>query len=143
LPNELHKPHLLVVENDPDDALLLGLAFKSLQARPTWFICRNPSEGQAYLRGAGMYSDRQKYALPSAIMTDLRLTGQSGADFAKWVRSQPEFQNIPIVIMSGCASPDEMKIADQAGANCVVRKPGRLEDLKTMLESLLVELFPD
>src|SRR5438045_756430 len=95
----------LVLEDDADDALLIRRAFTNAACRA--FVCRNTSEARAYLMGAGMYADRHRFPSPDIFMTDLRLGDESGVQFLEWIRSQPEFQGLPVVVLSGSFSAND------------------------------------
>jgi len=137
LPNGIKVPHILFLENDGNDAILIGIAMKAVDPPVRWFICRNPSEARSYLKGTGMYSDRKKYPLPDAIVSDLKMGSESGADFVCWLRTRKEFNQTPVLIFSGCASPEEMKQAEELGAQEVLRKPIKVEDLRRLFQKLV------
>jgi CheY-like chemotaxis protein len=135
--------HVLVLENDANDALLIGMAFKSLVPPVSWYICRNPGEAKAYLRGVGLYSNREKYPLPAAIFTDIKMDGQTGIQFLAWIRGQSAFKHTPIVVLTGAGSPEEIRQAEELGAQRVLAKPARLQDLQQMLQQTCTELFAE
>src|SRR5690349_2759263 len=117
------KYQFLVVENDPDDAFLIRRAFESVPTCGACFLARNTSEAKAYLKGAGMYADRQKYPRPDAILTDLRMPGGTGIDLFNEIQEDEELRNIPVIILTGSASPSEMAEAEKFGPARVLRKP--------------------
>jgi CheY-like chemotaxis protein len=132
--------HFLIVENDADDAFLIRRAFQSTPNCGTAFVCRSASEAQDYCRANGMYSDRAKYQKPDAIVSDLHLGKESGVDFMKWLKTQDEFKEIPVMVLTGSASPAEMRAAKESGAVKVLRKPGKLEELKALFQTIATEL---
>src|SRR4051812_9043761 len=112
---------VLVLEDDPNDAILIRRAFLLGASRA--FVCRNTSEARAYLLGAGMYGDREVYPFPHLIVTDVRLGDESGIHFLAWVRSKPEFRGLPVVVLSGSATEAEIEEAMALGAAKVLTKP--------------------
>jgi DNA-binding response OmpR family regulator len=122
----------LVIEDNPADAALIRQAFDALAACKA-FVCRNLSEAKAYLHGSGMYSDRTKYPFPNAVICDLNLCGESGVEFAAWLKSSSNFEKMPIVILTGSSSEDDITAARRRGAISVLRKPARFEELRAML----------
>src|SRR6187200_2553202 len=72
--------HFLLVENDAEEAAILEKAFQAIPDCGTVSIARNASEAKAYLKGAGVYSDRQKFRFPSTILSSYRVDGDSGVD---------------------------------------------------------------
>lgn len=136
---EIQKRTFLVVENDPDDAFLIRRALTAAGCGSS-FLCRNPSEAKAYLKGAGMYADREKYPCPDLVLTDLRMDGESGIDFVQWLRNQePPLRDKIILILTGSATPMQFDAAQKVGAQAVHRKPTRLEDLQALLTAIAAE----
>ena len=133
------KTTFLIVENDPNDALLIRRALASANCGAS-SICRNVSEAQAYLKGAGMYANRSKYPVPDVILTDLRMEEESGVDLVEWIRDQePPLRDITVLILTGSASPMQFDAAKKVGAQGVHRKPARIEDLQHLLASIATQ----
>ena len=128
----------LVVEDNADDALLIRRAFNTLDSCRA-FVCRNISEAKAYVQGAGMYRDREKFPFPNGVICDLRLGEESGTQFLAWLKGVPEFEKLPVFILSG-APPKDLISAKTLGAIDVLTKPARFEDLQTMLNDMAAKL---
>ena len=131
--------NFLVIEDNGDDALLIQRAFSftpSCQA----IVCRNLAEAKAYLQGAGAYSDRQRYPLPNAVISDMHLGLDSAVDFLRWIKASEEFRFMPVIVLSGTASTRECALAKDLGALEVLRKPSRYEDLKAMVQDVVSKL---
>jgi DNA-binding response OmpR family regulator len=131
--------NFLVIEDNADDALLIKRAFSVTQSCHA-SICRNLSEARAYLQGAGIYSDRQKYPFPNAVISDLHLGFESAVDFLRWIKASEEFKSMPVIVLSGTASTRECALAKDMGALEVLKKPARYEDLKGMIQDLVSKL---
>jgi CheY-like chemotaxis protein len=113
----------LVVEDDLDDATLLRRAFtKARMLNPVQFV-RTGEEAVAYLKGAGEYTNREEYALPSLILLDLKMPGMSGHDFLVWLRAQREFRAIRVVVLSSSDNMRDVSLAYQLGASSFLIKP--------------------
>jgi signal transduction histidine kinase/ActR/RegA family two-component response regulator len=54
-------------------------------------------------------------------LVDLALRGESGADFIHALREKEP--NIPIIVVSGCVFDNDIKLAEDSGANFFVQKP--------------------
>lgn len=129
-----------MVENDPNDALLIRRALQRSARGGFSFVCRNPGEAQAYLIGTGMYADRSAFPLPNLIITDLRMGAETGIKLVEWVRKQREpLKDTPTIILTGSARPLEFQEAERAGAQRVFRKPTRFEDLQKLVEDITSE----
>src|SRR5688500_18794328 len=93
---------------------------RALQATPNCgssVVCRNPSEAKAYLSGAGLYRDRNKYPFPDILITDLNMGTESGIELVDWIRKQVSpLKDLNIVILTGSASPLQFDAAERVGA---------------------------
>ena len=125
------RTNVLVLEDDADDATLIRRAFTGDTCRA--FICRNTSEARAYFLGSGMYSDRRLYPFPELFVTDLRLGEESGIQFLAWVRAFDPAKDVPVIILSGAATPSDILAAQTLGATRVLIKPSDPIALQDML----------
>jgi CheY-like chemotaxis protein len=133
----------LVLEDDANDALLIKRAFAN--AGCSAFVCRNTSEARAYLLGSGMYADRHRFPFPEFFVTDIRLGHESGVDFLAWIRARNEWPDLPVIVLSGAATPDELRAVKRMGVTRVLQKPSdtiALQDLLIMLAREFCETVP-
>jgi len=64
-----------------------------------------------------MVFDELKKKLPSLILLDLLLPKKNGFDVLKEIRQSPEWQLIPVIILSNLGEDSEIKRALELGAN--------------------------
>jgi CheY-like chemotaxis protein len=133
-----YKTTFLVLEDDADDAILIRRSFTNSACQA--FVCRNTSEARAYLMGAGMYVDRNRFPFPDIIVTDLRLGEDSGINFIKWVRSRPELEDMPVIVLSGSASPSDIRAARELAVDHILDKPGDPADLQKLVLKVAAQL---
>lgn len=62
-------------------------------------IARNSQEAILYLRGVGIYSDRDRYPTAEALILDCANSDGSDLDVLCWVREQSEFREIPVFLL--------------------------------------------
>jgi len=134
--HNLQSRHFLVVEDDANDAIQIRRIFNSLEPECTVSVCRNTSEARAYLKGAGMYADRITYPLPDTVISDIRLPEESGIDLIRWLRSEEHFAEIPVVVLTGAATPEEMQATKELGVDLILRKPAKSANFKAMLQGV-------
>lgn len=71
------------------------------------------------------------------IILDLKMPGMDGYEVTKKIRQDPEYFNIPIIVVSSLSSDVEYLRALEAGANEFILKPFNKAELKIRLQSLL------
>lgn len=128
---------ILIIEENANTANLVRAAFDKLDSCDA-FVCRNNSEAKAYLLGAGMYKDRQKYPFPRAIVSDPSANENPGLDLLRWVKNDSRCGNLPVYVLIS-RSMDEA-LAKELGAAKVFKKPAATEELQDLLSDLAMKL---
>ena len=78
------------------------------------------------------------------IISDWNMDGMSGFDLLKSVRSNPDTEATPFVLVTAEAKHDNILAAKAAGANGYLLKPFKLDMLeKTVSHALTAESFVD
>jgi CheY-like chemotaxis protein len=132
---------ILLVENDKDFIYLLEQAFRKADIRNPLKIARYGNEAILYLRGVGIYSDRNSYPLPTFIILDLTNPDGSSMALLGWIREHPEFAHVPILVLANPDQDHQVQQAFDRGANAFLRKWNELADLTRAVASL--ELFTE
>lgn len=73
---------------------------------------------------------------PDLILLDLMLPDINGYSFLDLLH-ESEMDEIPIVIVSGCVSPEAQKLGFALGARDYITKPFRIQDLVTRVQRAL------
>jgi DNA-binding response OmpR family regulator len=74
---------------------------------------------------------------PDVFILDLRMPGVSGIDFLKFLRSRPDFKNIPVVMLSTETSAMMVDRTMALGADAYVTKPVALDELDAAIKKAL------
>lgn len=87
-------------------------------------IVHNGHEFLAYIRGAGVYSNRAKFPLPLLLLLDLELPGASALEIlAEMQKAPPEISQIPVIVMNSAVNEPMIEQAYELGARSYLRKP--------------------
>lgn len=121
--NQSKNSGVLYVEDDENDVFFLKIAFGKLGLGALFHAVRNGQEAVDYLAGLGHHGDRRLHPLPALLLLDLKLPILSGYEVLEWVRKQPAFYRLPVVIFSSSLRPDEKLKAFNLGANEYLEKP--------------------
>jgi two-component system chemotaxis response regulator CheY len=70
------------------------------------------------------------------VVTDWNMPEMNGADLVKKLRSMPEFDDVPIVMITTRGMKDDVITAMKLGVNAYVIKPFTPDVLKTKLDSV-------
>jgi len=92
-------PVLLLVEDNPDDVLLARRAVKKAALPVSMQVVEDGDEAVAYLEGSGRFGDRVRHPLPALVLLDLKLPKRPGLEVLRWVRSRPELDTTPVVVL--------------------------------------------
>ena len=127
---------VLYVEDDDNDVLFMQVAFRKAGLPHSLQIVRNGKEAMDYLAGNEPYADRAKYPQPCLVLLDLNMPVCTGFDVLKWARQQPQFQRLPIVVLTASSKESDRKLAQLLGANEFVTKPNDTRELPGLLRGL-------
>jgi CheY-like chemotaxis protein len=125
--------NILLVEDDPNDALLLERAFRKAGLLYPLSIVSDGDQAVDFLQGTGKYRDRIKYPLPNLMLLDLKLPRRSGHEVLKWLRSRPGLKRLPVIVLTSSSEPRDIVAAYDEGTNSYLVKPLNAELLSQMV----------
>lgn len=102
---------ILVVEDDPT-ALSLATEILEMVDYEVW-KARSLAEAREQLR----------HGTPALVLLDLRLGDGNGVDLAEDIRADETRRNLPILVLSADATPEDAKRVRAAGCNGFLSKP--------------------
>jgi CheY-like chemotaxis protein len=130
------KPIILHVEDDPNDVLLVGLAFRKSDIGAVMQVVNDGEQAVQYLAGQGAYSNRQTFPLPTIVLLDLKLPRRSGLEVLSWVRGQDDLRRLPIIMLTSSNQQGDITKAYDLGINSFLVKPSALEELTDMVRKI-------
>ena len=114
---------ILLVEDNPSDALLMEEALLEGRLRSNLSIVRNGDEALDFLYRRGPFRASPR---PDLIMLDLNLPKRDGREVLKEVKSDQDLRSIPVVVITTSRSEEDITKSYNLHANCYVTKPVRL-----------------
>jgi two-component system response regulator len=126
---------VLIVENDKNMASLARHALME-QVRNRVHCIATVADMIAYLNGVAYYHDRTEYPLPGVIVLNLDLPGVDGFDALAWLRANPKFHRIPIIVTSSEAKIEALHAAVSLGADGWMFRPLDVAEFRRMAEEL-------
>jgi CheY-like chemotaxis protein len=76
-------------------------------------------------------------AKPDLILSDVMMPDIDGLTLIRNLRTDPFLSEIPTIVVSAKAMPEERKAAQSAGANAFIPKPFQLQDLRETIMAFL------
>jgi CheY-like chemotaxis protein len=129
---------VLVIEDDPNDRLLLSHAFRKSSPHVRLHLSKDVGDAEQYLLGRGPYTDRAAHALPQLILLDLKLPRRSGIEFLGWIKQQPPLAGIPIIVLSSSQESSDLDRAYELGAKSYLVKGVEHLELMKIAEGIAV-----
>jgi CheY-like chemotaxis protein len=124
---------ILLVDDDADCRLLIRDAISDCKVSNSVYEASDGAEALDFLYQRGRFKGMPR---PGLIYLDIEMPGLDGQETLKRIRSDPEFREIPIVMMTGVSDEQQMKLAAANGANSYTIKPANAEQfLRTIMAS--------
>jgi CheY-like chemotaxis protein len=129
-------PAVLLAEDSENDVLMFRRAARRAQFDQPVHVVTNGEDVIAYLKGDGKFRDRDQYPLPGLVLLDLKMPRMNGFEALQWLRQQPQFATLQVVVLSSSDEIRDINRAYQLGANSFLVKPLSFDEFVGMLEAL-------
>ncbi|MCC6805434.1 MAG: response regulator [Anaerolineae bacterium] len=120
------KKRVLVIDDDPELLQLVRVLLARINADAVTTDSARTAE--ALLRGG---------AMPDLIILDLMLPEVSGIEFLRQIRANPQYDQLPVIVLSALIDPDRIRVALDAGADRYLTKPYIANNLLTVVTEIL------
>lgn len=130
------QPAILYVEDEKSDVLLLRIAFTRAGLLNPVHVAVDGAEAIDYLAGNGPFADRNQHPLPALVLLDLHLPKKSGFEVLRWIRQQPQFASLPVVIYTSSVDLMDKDTAQVFGATDYFVKRSGVSHIAELARSL-------
>jgi CheY-like chemotaxis protein len=111
---------VLLVEDDPGDALMTQEAFEHHKIRNSLHIVRDGVEALQFLRREGEHANAPR---PGLILLDLNLPRMDAREVLAEVKADERFRSIPVVVLTTSEAEEDILRSYNLHANAYVTKP--------------------
>ena len=128
---------ILYAEDEENDVFFLDLAFQDLGSPHTLKSVPDGAQAIDYLAGTGIFADRASYPLPAFVILDLNMPKKTGLEVLEWIRLQPQFKSLPVVMLTSSLRQEDMDRARELGVDDYLLKVSHPWQLSEMVKALL------
>jgi CheY-like chemotaxis protein len=125
---------ILLVEDDPNDVLLIQRSFHKAGLRNNLKTVRDGEQAIRYLSGQDIYADRDKHPMPFLVLLDLKMPKVSGFDVLEWARRETALKRLLIVVLTSSNVQADVDRAYELGANSYLVKPVEFDEMVHMIQ---------
>ncbi|WP_339847059.1 response regulator [uncultured Halopseudomonas sp.] len=133
----IQKPqHILVVDDDEDDCLLMREAFAEVRPQSPLSFVHDGEQLMAYLMRSAPYEDAERCPMPDMILLDLNMPRMDGREALRAIKQHATLRCIPVIVLTTSSACEDVKSSYDCGANSFVTKPTSFSDLKRLVVTL-------
>lgn len=124
----MHRPYILIAEDDADDRFLLETAFEECGYKDKLIFVENGIELMHFLMEEKLRNEVDR-KFPAFIMLDLNMPKKDGREVLKELKENLQYKTIPVVVFTTTKNENEIRRCYELGANSYVVKPVNFENL--------------
>jgi CheY-like chemotaxis protein len=135
----MNHPHssILLIEDNEDDILFLKRSFAKAEVSLPLVIKKDGLQAIEHLTAlidkSNPFSNEH---LPSLALLDLKLPLKNGFEVLSWIRSQPQLEHLPVLILSSSNVQKDIDRAHRLGATGYLVKPSSLDRLLKLVQMI-------
>lgn len=111
---------ILLVEDDPGDVLITREAFAENKVRNQLSVVSDGEAAMAFLRREKGFASAPR---PDLVLLDLNLPRKAGHEVLAEIKSDPDLQRIPVVVLTTSDAEEDILRSYNLHANAYVTKP--------------------
>ncbi len=124
---------ILLVEDNPGDVDLVKEAMSDGKVCNNLHVVPDGVQAMKFLKGQDNFSEAPS---PDLILLDLNLPKKSGREVLQEIKTDPNLQAIPVVILTSSKEEEDICRSYTLHANCYVTKPVRFDQFMKVVRSI-------
>jgi CheY-like chemotaxis protein len=125
--------HVLMVEDDPGDALMVRESFAQAGKNSRFHVVPDGEEALRFLRRSGEYGDAPR---PGLVLLDLHLPRMGGLEVLAQVKADPDLRIIPVIVLSSSQDQADINRSYELRANAYIVKPRDFDGFTAMIRQV-------
>lgn len=122
---------ILHVEDNPDDVMLMNLAFNRAGISARLHVVSDGDEAINALEQSTVSG-----GAPVCVLLDVKLPRVSGLEVLAWIREQPRLRRLPVILLTSSSQTADINRAYDLGANSFLVKPPDLDSLTQLVKTV-------
>jgi CheY-like chemotaxis protein len=122
---------ILHVEDNPDDVMLMNLAFSRAGITARLHVVSDGDEAITALENGALNGGP-----PVCVLLDVKLPRVSGLEVLAWIREQPHLRRLPVILLTSSSQTADINRAYDLGANSFLVKPPDLDSLTQLVKTV-------
>jgi CheY-like chemotaxis protein len=122
---------ILHVEDNPDDVMLMNLAFSRAGIAAKLHVVNDGDQAIAALENSALGG-----GTPVCVLLDVKLPRVSGLEVLAWIRNQPSLKRLPVILLTSSSQTADINRAYDLGANSFLVKPPDLDSLTQLVKTV-------
>ncbi len=119
----LSEVEILLVEDNMSDAELTLRALRKEKLTNNIVHVTDGEEALDFLYNRGAFSDRHPDRKPKIVILDLKLPKVDGLEVLKVIKSDPNLNRIPVVVLTSSSEEPDLQESYRLGVNSYIVKP--------------------
>lgn len=119
---------ILLIDDNPADVRIMQIALSQCEVKNHVSVLNDSRETSFYLRAKDKFEGSKR---PDVILLDYKMPLDGGLALAE-VKGDPFFQCIPVLVMTGSISPQDIDEIYRRHANACFHKPNDLEGVQRL-----------
>jgi chemotaxis family two-component system response regulator Rcp1 len=124
---------ILLVEDNEGDIRLIREILGAVNPTACLHVVTDGAEAMNFLRYQGPYADAPR---PNVIVMDLNLPKVHGHEVLALLKTTPQFQTIPVIVLTSSQAESHVESCYQLMANSYLQKPDNLQEYEALVKLL-------
>jgi CheY-like chemotaxis protein len=127
---------ILLAEDSEDDIFLMERAFKKAKLSNPLRVVSDGEQALAYLKGEGVYADRDKYPFPALLLLDIKMPRMNGLELLQAIRKDPKLRRLVVIFLTASNLDQDVNRAFDLQANSYLVKPSDTDGMVDTLDKV-------
>jgi two-component system, response regulator len=128
--------NILLVEDNPDHAELTLRALENGNLLNHIFWVKDGADAMDFLQHRGRWADPADAPRPGLVLLDIKLPKVDGHEVLRRIKTDPDLQSIPVVMLTTSDRNEEVEASYRAGANSFVSKPVKFSEFVERIKAV-------